>query len=97
MLAEDIDMVFADESDFYYQLCKLLAITKVPVIMTASSLDTLQTHFIPLLLRHQEIIDFDVIPYQSNKPKKVDLYVLCMLIYMFETKIRQIINGDRLS
>ena len=63
MLAEDIDMVFADEQEFYNQLCKLLAITKVPVVMTASSLDYLQTHFIPLLKKHQEIIDFEEIDY----------------------------------
>ena len=63
MLAEDIDMVFVDEPDFYYQLCKLLAITKVPVVMTASSLAYLQNHFIPLLKRHQEIIDFEEIAY----------------------------------
>ena len=96
LLAEDIDTVFADEPDFYYQLCKLLTITKVPVILTASNASYIQTHFVPLLQKNQDSIDFEILSYSSKRPKTVDLYVMCMLIYMFETKVRFIIQKSEM-
>lgn len=37
LLFEDVDTVFVDETDFYSQLTKLLVLTKVPILMTASN------------------------------------------------------------
>lgn len=37
LLFEDVDTVFADETDFYSQLSKLCLVTKVPILMTASN------------------------------------------------------------
>jgi len=34
---EDVDVIFEDESDFYSQLSRLISITKVPIILTASN------------------------------------------------------------
>ena len=49
LLLEDVDQVFADEPDFYAQLTKLLQVTKVPIILTASNQSYLSTHLLPLL------------------------------------------------
>jgi hypothetical protein len=49
LLFEDVDTVFHDEVDFYPQLVKLLSMTKVPVLMTASSASYIETHLAPLL------------------------------------------------
>lgn len=49
LLFEDIDVVFNDENDFYSQLIKLLQVTKVPIIMTASNFEIVKRNLIEKL------------------------------------------------
>ena len=44
---EDVDIVFKDEADFYPQLLKLLHMTKVPVVLSATS----YIHLLPIMER----------------------------------------------
>jgi hypothetical protein len=44
---EDVDIMFDDEKEFLYpQLTKLIKETKVPIILSASSIDLLQNNLI---------------------------------------------------
>ena len=63
LFVEDVDTVFADEPDFYHQLYKLLTITKVPVILTASSPSYIEAHFVPLLQKKEDAVEFEIIEY----------------------------------
>jgi len=54
LLFEDVDIVFSDESDFYSQLSKLLLVTKVPVLMTASNFQYISKHLLPILNRNRD-------------------------------------------
>ena len=51
---EDVDTVFADEPDIYYQLSKLLTMTKIPVILTVSSLSGISKNLIPMLQKKED-------------------------------------------
>ena len=37
LLFEDIDVVYYDEQEFHSQLLKLMAVTKIPIILTMSA------------------------------------------------------------
>ena len=44
----------------------------------------------PMLQKKEDKIEFDVINYSIERPKKVDLYTMSTLIYMFETRVREV-------
>ena len=48
----DVDVVFADEQDFYSQLVKLIQVTRVPVIVSAASHTYVAQHLFPVLHRN---------------------------------------------
>lgn len=50
---EDVDVIFEDESDFYSQLTKLIGMTKVPIILTATSQLFISKNLLPTLHRAQ--------------------------------------------
>lgn len=54
---QDVDVVFTDEADFYSQIIKLLTMTKVPIILSASSHAYLANNLFPLLQRNS--LQFD--------------------------------------
>ena len=43
-----------------------------------------------MLQRREDKIEFDIISYSIERPKKVDLYTMSTLIYMFETRVREV-------
>ena len=47
LLFEDIDIVFSDEGEFFGQLTKLMQVTKIPVMLTASNSTFVSTHLLP--------------------------------------------------
>ena len=68
LLFEDVDTVFADETDFYSQLSKLCLVTKVPILMTASNYQYISKHLLPILNRQKDLISFDCISYSARRP-----------------------------
>jgi hypothetical protein len=68
LLFEDVDTVFVDETDFYSQLTKLLVLTKVPILMTASNYQYISKHLLPILARSKDQIAYEVINYTSRRP-----------------------------
>lgn len=66
LLFEDIDLVFNDEADFYSQLGKLIQVTKVPVILTASNSTYICAHLLPLLRKTG--VEFEMLKYAFNRP-----------------------------
>ena len=92
---EDIDIVFFDEGDFYMQLSKLMAVTKVPIILTASNSTYVCENLLPLL--QKQSIEFEMIKYAFHRPSRSDLFSQCMLIKLFEGPISQMLkNNDQL-
>ena len=85
LLFEDIDLVFNDEADFYSQLGKLIQVTKVPVILTASNSTYICTHLLPLLRKTS--VEFEMLKYAFNRPPQTDLFTVSMLIKLFEGPI----------
>lgn len=68
LLFEDVDTVFVDETDFYSQLTKLLVLTKVPILMTASNYQYIYKHLLPILARSKDPIAYEVVNYTSRRP-----------------------------
>ena len=48
-----MDVVFWDEADFYSQIMKLITMTKVPVVLTASSHQYVTRNLLGVLSRNQ--------------------------------------------
>jgi len=87
--------VFSDEADFYSQLVKLIQVTKVPIILTASNSTYVCTHLLPLLRKNG--VEFEMLKYSFERPAKQDLFALCMLIKLFEGPISVMLkNNDQL-
>ena len=64
-------MVFKDESEFYFQLVKLLQMTKVPVILSASNPSFVTQHLYPMLSRaDSQSITPAVVHYEVNPMDK---------------------------
>lgn len=89
MLFEDIDIVFNDEGEFYGQLSKLLLLTKIPVIMTATNASFISSNLLPLLKKsyQQSQLEFEMIKYSCIRPTRADLFALSFLINLFEAPI----------
>ena len=64
LLIEDADVVFADEADFYSQLIKLIGMTKVPIIITATCQSYLSKNLIPLLQKSN--LHFETLQYNAK-------------------------------
>jgi len=79
--------VFVDETDFYSQLTKLLVVTKVPIIMTASNYQYISKHLIPILARNKEQISYEVVNYSARRPLSKDLFTICFFIKVLEGSI----------
>ena len=89
LLFEDIDTVFADEPDFYSSLSKLLMVTKVPIVLTASNHQYINKHLLPILNKNKELINFECMHYSVRRPKSLDLFTICLFIKFFEGYIPQ--------
>ena len=66
LLFEDIDLVFNDEGEFYGQLSKLITVTKVPVILTASNSSYVCSNLLPLLRKTG--VEFEMLKYTFKRP-----------------------------
>lgn len=79
---EDVDVIFEDEADFYSQLIKLIGMTKVPIILTATSQYFVSKNLLPALHRAQ--LNYETIQYKVRRPESSELFVLTLFIYIFE-------------
>lgn len=59
-------MVFNDEGDFYRELSKLIQVTKVPIILTASNSTYICANLLPLLRKTG--VEFEMLKYAFNRP-----------------------------
>jgi hypothetical protein len=82
---EDIDIVFKDEADFYPQLLKLLQMTKVPIVLSATSQLYLAHHLVPILDRAG--IPYESVQFKVKRPKSLDLKAILQLISLFEGEV----------
>ena len=64
---EDVDVIFEDESDFYSQLSRLISITKVPIILTASNYSFITKNLLPVLHRSQ--LNYETLQYNVRRPE----------------------------
>eukprot|EP00347_Sterkiella_histriomuscorum_P016083 403354553 len=90
LLFEDMDIVFQDESEFYPQLIKLMQITKVPIILTASNMEKVNESF----LQHLEhnLIPFNLVKYKYNRPRGCDIRAYLKMIFLYENFVSENIN-----
>ena len=84
--------MFNDEGDFYRELGKLIQVTKVPVILTASNSTYVSAHLLPLLRKTG--VEFELLKYAFHRPPNQDLYALCMLIKLFEGPISLMLKNN---
>lgn len=89
---EDIDIVFNDEPDFYTQLSKLIQVTKVPVILTASNSTYVCANLLPLLRKTG--VEFEMLKYSFERPCQEDLFTLGVLIKLFEGPISKMLKAN---
>lgn len=81
--------MFTDEAEFYSQLTKLLLVTKVPVLMTASSYQYVDKHLLPILNRHETEVRYECLDYSHRRPLVSDMEAICLLIKLFEGFVSQ--------
>lgn len=84
--------MFNDEGEFYGQLTKLMQVTKVPVVLTASNSTFVSAHLLPLLRKTG--VQFELIKYAVHKPPSCDLFAICMLIKLFEGPISLMLKNS---
>ena len=89
---EDIDIVFKDEADFYPQLLKLLQMTKVPIVLSATSQVYLAHHLVPILER--EGIPYESVQFKVKRPKSFDLKAILQLISLFEGEVSLLLKRN---
>jgi hypothetical protein len=89
ILFEDIDQVFYDESEFHGQLLKLIAVAKVPIILTMGDNDSLKE----MLKRelNESGTPHDYVKYRYYKVKKSHFSLMLRSIYAFEGIISKMI------
>jgi hypothetical protein len=89
---EDIDIVFKDEADFYPQLLKLLQMTKVPIVLSATSQVYLAHHLVPILERAG--IPYESVQFKVKRPKSFDLKAILQLISLFEGEVSLLLKRN---
>jgi hypothetical protein len=75
-------MVFYDETEFHYQLNKLVSATKIPVILTLSNKDLVKETLIDYLKDNGT--QYDIIRYRYLRMRHAELYLAYKLIGIFE-------------
>lgn len=85
LLFEDVDVIFEDESDFYSQLTRLISMTKVPIIITATNQRFITENLLPVLHRSQ--LNYETMQYKIRRPESKELFALIALIFVFERSV----------
>ncbi|CDW79280.1 UNKNOWN [Stylonychia lemnae] len=89
---EDIDVAFYDESEFFTQLHKIMQITKVPIIMTASNMDLVKNLFLSNL--KDQDITYDLVKYKYCRPRGKEYVCYLKLIQIFEYFVNQTLDQN---
>jgi len=82
--------VFYDEEEFYYQLMKVLEVTKVPVILTLNNKSDMKKEIISLLKERH--IDFEEVFYSTCKIKGKEVKAILQIIGLFEYYVHPMIE-----